>query len=161
MTNSASKTLRTLNCLDTPDDPRLDHITEFSANEFSVPICLVTLIDKDRQWCKSVYGNISKECPREISFCTHAIYQINTKHPFNRVFEVCNTENDKRFIENPLVTGERKIRSYIAYVLQSKTGMNLGGFCLIDNKPRKYSGEEVFSLVTIGRIVEDILNNVC
>ena len=155
------KTLHLLKCLDTPNDARLDLITQFAASEFDVPICLIALIDKHRQWCKSVHGDIEKEIPRNISFCTHAIYQISSNYPFDRVFEVTNADQDDRFVNNPLVTGDPYIKSYIAFVLQSKTGMNLGTLCLIDNKPRKYSGEEIFSLVTIGRIAEDIINHVC
>ncbi len=155
------KTLHLLKCLDTPNDARLDLITAFAAREFDVPICLVALIDKHRQWCKSVYGGIEKELPRKVSFCTHAIYQVSSTYPFDRVFEVIDAEEDERFTNNPLVTGHPNIKSYIAFVLQSKTGMNLGTLCLIDNKPRKYSGEEIFSLVTIGKIAEDVINNVC
>ncbi len=155
------KTLHSLGCLDTPNDARLDLVTEFSAHEFDVPICLVALIDKHRQWCKSIHGGIDKEIPRHISFCTHAIYEVTSQHSFDRIFEVCNAEEDTRFSNNPLVTDKPHIKSYIAFVLQSKTGMNLGTLCLIDNKPRKYSGEEIFSLVTIGKIAEDIINHVC
>ena len=153
--------LQSLNILDTPDDARFDLITEFAANEFNVPICKVSLIDKDRQWCKSVYGPAGKELLRDVAFCSYAIYEVTSTFPFERVYEICDATQDARFINNPLVAGGPHAKSYISFVLQSKTGLNLGTLCLIDTKPRKYSGEEIFSLVTIGGIVEDLINNVC
>lgn len=35
--------------LDTPPEERFDRITRLAAKAFGVPICLVSLIDKDRQ----------------------------------------------------------------------------------------------------------------
>ena len=153
--------LRSLDVLDTPEDARFDLITEFVAKEFNAPICMVALIDKERQWCKSIYGGASKELPRDVALCSHAVYEVTSSFPFDRVFEVCNTTQDERFMSNPLVTKDPFVKSYISFVLQSKSGLNLGTLCLIDTKPRKYSGEEIFSLVTVGSIVEDLINHAC
>ena len=44
--------LRELLILDTPPEERFDRISKFAAKEFDVPIALVSLVDRDRQWFK-------------------------------------------------------------------------------------------------------------
>jgi len=45
--------LNGLNLLDTPPEADFDQVTERLIRLFKVPIALLTLIDKDRQWFKS------------------------------------------------------------------------------------------------------------
>ena len=48
--------LNGLNLLDTPPESDFDHVTERLTKLFRVPIALITLIDKKRQWFKSQTG---------------------------------------------------------------------------------------------------------
>src|SRR6516164_935333 len=48
--------LNGLNLLDTPREANFDHVTERLTKLFKVPIALITLIDKNRQWFKSQTG---------------------------------------------------------------------------------------------------------
>ena len=121
--------LRQLLILDTPPEERFDRLTAFAAQEFDVPTALVSLIDDDRQWFKSRVGVDSCETPRSISFCGHAILQDD-------IMVVPNVNQDERFIDNPLVTGEPHIQFYAGAPLKLPGGQNVGTLCLIDNKPR-------------------------
>ena len=49
------KTLRSLNILDTSPEERFDRLTRMAQRLFNVPIALVSLIDEDRQWFKSLH----------------------------------------------------------------------------------------------------------
>lgn len=69
--------LDALKLLDTPPEERFDRITRLAARMFNVPIALVSLVDKDRQWFKSCYGLGARETGRDISFCGHAILGKN------------------------------------------------------------------------------------
>ena len=60
-------TLRSLNILDTPVEERFDRLTRMAKRVFDVPIALVTLVDKERQWFKSSIGLDIAETPRDIS----------------------------------------------------------------------------------------------
>ena len=51
-----------------------------------MPICLITLVDSNRQWFKACYGLDEKETGRDAAFCAHAIMPGAPN-----VFEVCDT----------------------------------------------------------------------
>ena len=70
--------LEGLNLLDTPPEENFDHITERLTRLFKVPIALLTLVDKDRQWFKSHKGlpedlDESRSTPRDVSLCGHVV----------------------------------------------------------------------------------------
>ena len=76
--------LHKLEVLDTPEDERFDWVTRFAAEKLNVPICLITLIDQDRQWFKSTWGVDTKEVPRNLSICAHAICAAKDHYPRGR-----------------------------------------------------------------------------
>ena len=121
--------LRQLLILDTPPEERFDRLTAFAAQEFDVPTALLSLIDDDRQWFKSRVGMDQCETSRGISFCGHAILQDD-------IMVVPDVNQDERFIDNPLVTGEPHVQFYAGAPLKLPGGQNVGTLCLIDSKPR-------------------------
>jgi len=119
------KALRRYEILDTPPERALDRITREAAQTFGVPICLVSLVDKNRNWFKSGYGWGLQELGREVSFCAHAILSED-------VMVVPDARQDARFAQNPLVTGGLGIRFYAGAPLRSPDGFNLGTLCILD-----------------------------
>src|SRR6185437_14591233 len=99
-----------LGILDTPPDEELDRVTRLARKVFDVDTALVSLIDEKRQWFKSAAGLDTKETPRDISFCGHAILG-------NTTFVVNDALKDDRFSDNPLVTGKPRIRFYAGHPL--------------------------------------------
>jgi two-component system, sensor histidine kinase len=116
--------------LDTDFEESFDRITRLAAKLFDTEISVVSLVDKDRQWFKSVVGLDARETPRNIAFCAHAILN-------DEVFEISDAQEDDRFKSNPLVTGAPFIRFYAGAPLKSSDGHNLGTFCIIDSDDRK------------------------
>jgi len=84
--------------LDTAAHPAFDCLTRAAALAFDAPIALVSLVDTDRQWFKSVLGVDLRETPRNVSFCTHTIEGFEP-------MVVPDAMRDLRFFANPLVTG--------------------------------------------------------
>lgn len=125
------RVLRELLILDTPPEERFDRLVAFAAEEFDVPIALISLVDAQRQWFKARVGLDACETSREISFCGHAILQ-------NELFEVLDAALDPRFADNPLVVGAPFIRFYIGAPLILPGGERVGTLCLIDTKPRQF-----------------------
>ena len=110
--------LRRITILDTSAEERFDRITRMARNMFDVPISLVSLVDKDRQWFKSCCGLPVLETPRDISFCGHAILG-------DGLFVVEDATRDLRFADNPLVTGDPHIRFYAGAPLSAPGGHHM------------------------------------
>lgn len=141
------KALRSYQLLDTPPEDVFDAFTQMATRLFSTPIALISLIDEERQWFKSNLGLDLSQTPRDIAFCDHAIRQ---KGPM----VVTDATIDPRFAENPLVTGEPKIRFYCGIPLRSSDGHGLGTLCIIDRVPRQMGHAELETLSRLARLVE-------
>lgn len=128
--------------LDTPPEKRFDMIVDFAASEFDVPICLITLLDHDRQWFKARVGLDACSTPRDVSFCGHAILQSD-------VMVVADALDDPRFIDNPLVTSDPHIRFYAGAPLELEPGVAVGTLCIIDTKPRTLDATELSILASL------------
>lgn len=145
--------LDSLHVLDTNALEKLDRITRLVSSYFNVPIALVSLIDRERQWFLSRCGLEARETPRNISFCGHAILQKET-------FVVQDTATDERFFDNPLVIGEPKIGFYAGRPLLSLNGLPLGTLCIIDRQPRTFSPQQVADLQDFAAIVEEHFHSI-
>lgn len=140
--------LHSLHILDTPEENRYDRITRMARRLFDVDICLISLVDTDRQWFKSKVGLNACETARDISFCGHAILH-------DEVFIVSDATADDRFADNPLVTGEPKVRFYAGYPIKGPNGHRIGTLCVIDTEPHQLSSGEIRTLEDLGAMVED------
>jgi GAF domain-containing protein len=134
--------LHALLLLDTPPEHRFDRIVEFAATEFDVPIALLSLVDRDRQWFKSRFGLAACETPRRVSFCAHALTQTE-------ILVVEDARTDLRFVDNPLVTAEPFIRFYAGAPLKMPNGHIMGTLCIIDRRSRKLDSVELSILSTL------------
>lgn len=132
--------------LDTLPEQSYDDITYLASRICSTPISLITLVDRDRQWFKSRVGLGLAETPREVSFCAHAILQ-------NGLMIVPDTQQDPRFADNPLVTGDPHLRFYAGAPLLTSSGEALGTLCVMDHQPRRMDGEEQEALAALARQV--------
>ncbi len=140
--------LRAMNVLDTPPDPRLDRITKLAAQIFAAPICLVSLVDTDRQWFKSRFGLDATETPRCLAFCAYAILG-------DELFVVPDATADPRFADSPLVVGPPHIRTYVGAPLVDPEGFRLGTLCLIYDQVTAFSAAQSEQLKTLAAVVVD------
>jgi phosphoribosyl 1,2-cyclic phosphodiesterase/DNA-binding response OmpR family regulator len=144
--------LHRLHILDTRREERFDRYTRIAAALFEVPIALVTLIDTNRQWFKSCYGMEGGEAPRDVAFCSHAIVG-------DAVLQVPDALQDRRFADNPLVTGEPRVRFYAGAPLTLQDGSRVGTLCLVDNRPRQLVDAQVEMLADLANLVVDELQS--
>lgn len=137
--------------LDTLAESAFDDLTRLAAYICGVPIALVSLIDGDRQWFKSKVGLEISQTPRDIAFCAHAILK-------SEPLIVCDTLQDERFANNPLVIGEPHVRFYAGAPLIDADGCALGTLCILDKVPRDFSFEQQEALAILSRQVMTQLN---
>lgn len=141
------RALTTLCILDTLPEERFDRITRLACRALNVPIALVSLVDRDRQWFKSRQGLETSETSRQVSFCGHAILQEGP-------LVVADTLEDSRFSDNPLVTESPHIRFYAGQPIHGPDGSRVGTLCVIDRQPRRFSADDCAVLLDLAGTVE-------
>ncbi|WP_217424901.1 GGDEF domain-containing protein [Pandoraea soli] len=142
--------LRRYEILDTPPEPAFDRIVRLASYLFGAPMSLVSLIDESRQWFKARQGIDTPQTPRSMAFCAHAILGDD-------VFVVTDARADRRFADNPLVTGEPNIRFYAGAPLRTPEGHRLGTLCVMDRRPRTLDDEKRALLADLSALVVDAL----
>ncbi len=140
--------LKLYRILDTPPEESFDRITRIVAETIGVPIALVSIVDRERQWFKSKVGLDASETPRDLAFCAHAILGDD-------VFVVEDASKDARFADNPLVASDPNIRFYAGAPLKTAEGLNLGTLCAIDRHARKLSAKHRQLLQDLAHLVVD------
>ena len=132
--------------LDTGPEQAFEKITGLVKSVLQVPICAVSLIDKDRQWFKAIQGLELRQTSRHDAFCNHTIRGRDA-------LIVQDATADERFADNPMVTGGPKIRSYAGVPLETPDGFNLGALCVIDYKRRSFNDEQITLLKQFAELV--------
>jgi CheY-like chemotaxis protein len=135
---------------DLPPDEALQELVRKTAEGFRVPVALVSLILKDRQWFKAHVGlsGEAKEArgtPREWAFCRHV---VQGKAPL----VVPDARSHPYFRANPLVKAG-VVGSYAGAPLITPRGDVLGTLCIVDSKPLAISADEVEVLSLLARRV--------
>jgi GAF domain-containing protein len=139
-----------LGVLDTLPDARFDRLTDQIATILDVPVALVSLVDADRQWFKSRRGIDVQETPRDMSLCAHAILGTD-------VLQIEDALTDPRFADNPLVSGEPRLRFYAGMPLALDDGSRVGTLCVADYRPRHLDEGQLEELRRVAAQVVDEL----
>ncbi len=126
-----------LEVLDSQFEPEFDALVHAASRVAGVPISLISLVDRDRQWFKANVGlDGVSETDRESAFCSHTILE-------NVPMEISDATKDERFHDNPLVSGFPDIRFYCGVPLTLRSGSRVGTLCVIDQVPREMSEEQL------------------
>ena len=142
--------LQATGLLGSAPEESFDRVTRTAARLLDVPIALVSLIDRDRQWFKSRTGLDTCETPRDISLCGHAILE-------DEPLVVPDASRDLRFEDNPLVTGAPHLRFYAGVQLYSIDHKKIGTLCVIDRRPRELAPGDLDALRDLARIIEQLV----
>src|SRR5439155_9700061 len=131
--------LRGLKLLDARAEENFDRITQRHTALFIVPVVLLTVIDKDRQWFKAQTGlpadlADARSTPRDVSLCGHVVAKDD-------ILIVRDLARDPRFANNPFLK-EQGFRFYAGIPLRGPNGLPIGSLCILDTKPREMSRQE-------------------
>ncbi|WP_164018157.1 GAF domain-containing sensor histidine kinase [Pyxidicoccus trucidator] len=132
--------LRRTALLDTPSEEAFDRLARLTTRTLHVPVSLVTLVDRDRQFFKSCVGLPPPWCdvrqtPLTYSFCIHV---VATGQPL-----VINDAREHPVLKENLAVDQLNVVAYAGYPLKTPSGEILGTLCAIDTKPRDWKDEEL------------------
>jgi HD domain/GAF domain len=130
-----------LSWLGVSGDP-LDRITHMAERCFGVSTAIV---DTERVWSRSSRGLEAEHVRRR-----HMAIAPGT--PF-----VVEDATAQPGFSAPVVADAPRPRFYAGVALRTADGASLGTLCLIDPEPRRFSGEQLMTLVEIAAIVVDTL----
>jgi PAS domain S-box-containing protein len=134
---------------DMPSDAAFEKIVGLAAQFMSVPIALISIVDKDRIWFKARYGLDVAQIEREPGLCASAILQ-------DQPWIVTNAPTDLRACANKLVSGDFGWQFYAGVPLAVNNGHNLGTLCVVDHQPRLISPHETTLLRSLASLVVEL-----
>ncbi len=145
---SRQRALEELGILDTPPEERFDRVTRLATQLFGVSGSAINLIDRDRQWSKSMVGSFPSEVPRSQSACAITIETDQTLI----VPDLSQWEGH----EHIGIPGEFEF--YAGHPLYAPGGERIGSFCVFDASPRHFSEREVAMLRDLASWVQQELS---
>ena len=148
-----SERIRALNdahILDSGPAPDFDAVVALVRDILHVPICVVSLVDKNRQWFKAKCGIDVEGTSRAIAFCSYAILS-------DEILVIEDARMDERFSDNPLVTGSQQIRFYAGAPLLLSPGLALGTLCVLGTEARKLDPFEILILQRLAKVVTGLV----
>ncbi|HZK65139.1 MAG TPA: GAF domain-containing sensor histidine kinase [Puia sp.] len=140
--------LKKYDILDTPPDGSFDRLVALGSKLLDMPIVIVSLVDTDRIWFKSVYGLDVRQIDREQGLCASAILS-------DEFYLVEDAVKDPRTLTNSLVAGSFGLRFYAAVPLKTVEGFILGTFCVIDKNPRQLTEGQKAIMHDLAAIIMD------
>ncbi|KDO32338.1 hypothetical protein SPRG_02817 [Saprolegnia parasitica CBS 223.65] len=139
--------------LDTTVEAEYNAVCQAAAKTFGCSVAAIGFLDGMRQWYKASLGIAHAQLPRELALCTYLIENRMTKPLVVRDLTL-----DKRFAENPLVTGPAHIRFYVAVPIVTMDGQVIGTIMVLDTAPRDgVDARAVDMLVHLSSIVMEML----
>ena len=141
------ESIKKLKILDTIPEEIYDDIVKRVKEKFDVPIALLSIVDRDRQWFKSCIGVDDTETPRSASFCSRAIQE-------DKPLVIPNATLDPRFMDNELVTSEFGLRFYAGVPIKTPDNYMLGTICILDKKPREFLKNDEEELINFAKLIE-------
>jgi diguanylate cyclase (GGDEF)-like protein len=137
--------------MDSRPEAAYDAIVEVARNIAGVPIALVSLIDKDRQWFKARVGLDLHETPRGVAFCDVAIATPAVP------LIVEDAAIDLRFADNPMVIGDPHIRFYAGFPIVDDAGRGLGTLCVMDRVSRQMDSLQIDRMKRLATVTQELV----
>lgn len=122
-------TPRSFGALDTEPEAIFDRIAKLAARLFQAPIAFISLMDSNRQWFVANYGADLTATSQAFAFCAHTMASPQPMF-------VCDTAQDERFQDNPLVLGEMAVRFCAGAPFRGQDGSAIGSVCVLDTTSR-------------------------
>lgn len=142
--------LERLDLLDSVQEPELDRYTALASKMLDAPVALISLVDHDRQIFKSRRGLAEPwatrgETPLSHSFCQYA---VAAREPL-----VISDAREHPLVRDNLAIRDLDVIAYAGAPIITRDGHALGSLCVIDSKPRHWTGDQVEILTGLASAV--------
>lgn len=137
--------LRESGLLEAESIPVFEEATQTAALFLDIPICILGLMDQDRQWLKSAVGlsrlglmnelAASRQLPRNEAFCSHVVDS-------HQVLAIGDTSTHPAFAGS-FLSQRYRIRSYLGVPLVDAAGYCLGTLAVMDLVPRTFTDKQI------------------
>jgi excisionase family DNA binding protein len=142
------RVVESIGLLDSPPLPAFDSLTRMAGEMLEMPVSLMTLLARDRQWFQSRQGLAMRETPREWAFCNYTLLK-------NEILVVNDLARDPRFTHNPAVAHAPSFRFYAGAPYADQEGFPLGSVCVMDYEPRRLDARGRRVLTELAALVAD------
>jgi GAF domain-containing protein len=139
--------VQALGLIESAPESRFDRFVHIARKIADAPIASLTLVERDRQWFKSVVGVTLRQIHRDLGISAHAILESTELY-------VPDTCLDARFADSPLVVGEPLIRFYAGYPLRTPSGHAVGTLAVLDRMPRELDDHQRTTLRELADCLE-------
>jgi len=126
--------------MDTPTEDMFDNLTHLATRLLGAPVSLISLVDGNRQWFKSIVGlpdpwASRRQTPLSHSFCQ---YVVTSQKPL-----IITDARKVDFLKDNLAIPDLNVIGYLGMPLTTTDGHTLGSLCVIDSQPRDWTQDEV------------------
>lgn len=126
--------------MDTPERESLRRYARIATRALRVPVSLVSLVDDERQFFAGAHGldapwKEQRQTPLSHSFCQ---YVVNERSAL-----VVEDARNHALVCDNLAIEELNVAAYAGVPLCDTNGNVLGGFCVIDDQPRRWTPDEL------------------
>ncbi|MBM7826000.1 MULTISPECIES: sensor histidine kinase [Microbacterium] len=134
-----------------PVEPSLVSLAQLAATLCQVPTAVVNIIDDRAQHQVAAVGFDAGVCGREDSMC--AVVLQDARHVL-----VPDAQRDRRFTDNPFVTGELgRVRFYASSPLITPAGISIGTLCVFDEATGSLTAEQSAALDLLAHQAVEVL----
>ncbi len=147
------ETIAELGLLDPAYVNAFDNIVALTQLATGMPICLFSVLDRERQFFKAKLGIDVRETARHMAFCASAICQEN----LDDIYFIENAAEHPDFQANPLVIHSPNIRFYAGIPILAPNRFPVGTVCLISDQPGPLDDKIRKALKAAKALMEDAL----
>jgi diguanylate cyclase (GGDEF)-like protein/PAS domain S-box-containing protein len=147
------RVLRATQLLESPPEAAFDRLTRLAAGLLNAPVALVSLVDEERQFFKSALGLAEPWASRRETPLTHSFCQYVTR---DRAALVVSDAREHAVLRDNRAIEDLGVIAYagIPLIVANEA---VGAFCVVDDKPRAWSTDEVALLTDLaGSVVSEI-----
>ena len=128
-------------------DPAFERFARMVRRQLDVPVSLVSLVDRDRQFFPGQQGlpqpwAQERQTPLSHSMCQHVV--VAAAQPL----VISDTRTDPR-LEGSLAITDLTVIAYLGVPLRDGDGNVLGSLCAIDHTPRTWTDDDLTTMVDL------------